>query len=457
MLQRHRPLSADMGIATQDSDMQQLIDEASIVDGVMWHACFCAPPVANRHAGPVKTSSHDDDGPRQAVPLACAGAAVVATLLDQWVSHWPRFNLDLLLDISPQRPISHLVKQMDPSFVLSAPGESYDGPFYWANAVDPFARGTAHTLIDMPGYRYGHPLYSWIAAILSLGHATWLPVVFWLMGLVCMGLAGWQVSSHARSMGASPWWGMAVAASPGLLFSASSDLTEALQLVLIVTVLRLWRSRTRRSPVLLAIVLVAACMSKEQLVLLPFSLAVDAVIQKVRFRTPLPWSLVVALAAGPVVLFAWLRYLHTVMTPEQLAYQAGNIGLPFSQFGELLTSATHMRILDTDSAQIGSTAPSLLVAMGVVLLLGAITGLRRTDALGIFATCQLALMTCLGWRTLLLPHENLRIPAVALVIALLSIAGRDSGKASTDGIFRAADRAPATVPRTAHEDAMPPA
>ena len=56
-------------------------------------------------------------------------------------------------------------------------------------------------------------------------------------------------------MGASPWWGLAVAASPGLLFSASGALTEPLQVALVCAALLVWGS-PRAQPGLLAGLLV---------------------------------------------------------------------------------------------------------------------------------------------------------------------------------------------------------
>ncbi|MEL4504943.1 hypothetical protein AAEX63_08920 [Luteococcus sp. H138] len=355
------------------------------------------------------------------VALLCTGTALLATLLAQYLSSWPVFSPDLLLDVSADRPLSTFIKSVDPAFIVSTPGEKYDGVYYWAMAVDPFATGTAHTLIDMPGYRYGHPLWGWLAGVLSLGQPRWLPEVFWLMTLAAMALAAWSVSRLAARLGASPWAGLAVALSPGLLFSASSALTEPLQAALTCLALLLWSRGRKRDGLWLGATLVALCLTKEQLVLLPVALAVDWGIRRWRRLDTPDFGHLVAIAAGPTALVMWQAYLRTTMSPDQLAYQDGNIGLPFGQMGDLLRRAAALRVVDDTGAQIGSTTPSLMVAMAAVLLAGTITGLARRDALGYLVLSLTTLTTCLGHRTLLLPHETLRIPSIPVLLALVSL------------------------------------
>ncbi len=352
----------------------------------------------------------------------CAMLAVVATAVDQWMSHWPDFRLSLLLDVPASRPIAGYIRQLDPSFTFSVPGESYDGVYYWAMAVDPLARGTAHNLIDLSGYRYGHPFLGWMASLLSLGNAQWLPEVFWFLSLATMAAAAWFASRLANQMGGSPWIGLVVAASPGLVFSATSALTEPLQVALVLAALLVWMRHRLSRPVLLAAILVATCLTKEQLVLLPCALALEFGIDWLRHRGRLDWRALPVLAVGPLALLAWRAYLRTVMTVEQMDYpEANNIGAPFSQWRLLLDYATMLRNPDDPGAQIGGTAPTLIVATGVVLVLGAVVGLGRLDALGFLVTFLTGLMTCLGWRTLMFPHESLRTPCVALTLALVSL------------------------------------
>ena len=263
------------------------------------------------------------------VAAMCAMLAVVATAVDQWMSHWPDFRLSLLLDVPASRPIAGYIRQLDPSFTFSVPGESYDGVYYWAMAVDPLARGTAHNLIDLSGYRYGHPFLGWMASLLSLGNAQWLPEVFWFLSLATMAAAAWFASRLANQMGGSPWIGLVVAASPGLLFSATSALTEPLQVALVLAALLVWMRHRLSRPVLLAAILVATCLTKEQLVLLPCALALEFGIDWLRHRGRLDWRALPVLAVGPLALLAWRAYLRTVMTAEQMDYpEANNIGAP---------------------------------------------------------------------------------------------------------------------------------
>ncbi len=228
-------------------------------------------------------------------------------------------------------------------------------------------------------------------------------------------------------MGASPWWGLAVAASPGLLFSASGALTEPLQVALVCAALLVWGS-PRAQPGLLAGLLVACCLTKEQLVLVPAAMALDALMTR-RQSGAGTWA---ALAAGPAALLGWLIWVRAVMSPAELAYQDGNIGLPFTQLRGVLQLCALLRQQDDHGAQTGTTAPSLLVATAVLLLCGTVAGLLRRDALGLVVAAFTLLTTCLGWRTLVFPHEGLRIPAVAVVLALLSLAAGTVRPAAQD-------------------------
>lgn len=357
------------------------------------------------------------------VGLACAAVAVLAALLAQWMSHSEFFHPSKLLDIADTDPLAQLVMRLDPGFHLSSGPEHYDGVYLYAMAVDPFASGEAHNLIDLAGYRYGHPMYSWIAGILSFGHAPALPWVFWLLSLASMAVAAYLVSRLAATWGGTPWLGLVVAASPGLLFSASTALTEPFQLVLVVSMLLLWGRGRRTSPWLLGVVCVVMCLTKENLVLVALALGADLLVSWVRRTRSVreSWPQALALAAGPVALGAWLVFIRGRFTPEQLAYDDGNIGLPFANFPELLELGAALRVTPGAATQIGTTAPSGIVAIFVVLVAGTVAGLYRRDALAWLAASQLVLVSGLGWRTLLYPHEMFRIPAVALIIAVLSL------------------------------------
>lgn len=90
--------------------------------------------------------------------------AVVVALLTQVSSRWGVFHPSLLLNVADTDAIAPRIADADPSFKFTTMHDHYDGVYLWAMATDPFAvAGGSHELIDLAAYRYGHPLYSWIA------------------------------------------------------------------------------------------------------------------------------------------------------------------------------------------------------------------------------------------------------------------------------------------------------
>lgn len=356
----------------------------------------------------------------RAAALVCGLVAVIAVVANQWASRWPELRLSHLLHVADTDPIAELIRRIDPGFHFVSSVEHYDGVYYYAIAVDPFATGEAHNLIDMAAYRYGSPLWGWLAGLFSGGHAPLLPLVFWLMTLAAVFAAAYLLSRVVSWSGGSPWWGLAVAATPGMLYSSFTVLTEPMQVALICAVLLWWRRGERGSAWVLALLMVATCLLKQQLVLVAAALVVHGVIQlamgnKVRITRFL------ALLAGPAAYVSWLLFSRTQFTAEQLDYDAGSIGWPFVGWLETFKMASYIRGMDPYAMQIGTTAPSGMIATGVLLLIGTAVGLRRLDALGVLVGLMTGMVFCLGWLTLMHPHELYRIPAVAVVLALASI------------------------------------
>ncbi|MBI8988580.1 ArnT family glycosyltransferase [Corynebacterium meridianum] len=351
--------------------------------------------------------------------LITAGIAVVAAVVAQIASHRPAFHHSLLLNVTDGEPLAQLIRAEDPAFRFTSGADHYDGVYLWAMARDPFASGEAHELIDLAAYRYGHPFYSWMASLLAFGQPHLLSTTFWILGLISIGASTYLVSRLAVSHGCSPWWGLLVAASPGLLFSATTNLTEPFQLALVTGLLLAWRARIH--PVWIAVLSVVICLSKEQLVLIPGALGLHLLIHMVRDRR-LYWRRALALAAGPIALAVWLPFIRSRFTTDQLTYDDGNIGMPVVGWLRIFDLAGAMRVSgDMNSSQIGSTAVSALIALAVLMLSAAVIGLLRRDELGLIVAVQAVLISCLDWRTLFFPHEMYRIPAVPALLAALLV------------------------------------
>mgnify|MGYP006893994200 CR=1 FL=1 len=344
--------------------------------------------------------------------------AVVVALFTQVSSRWGVFHPSLLLNVADTDAIAPRIADADPSFKFTTTHDHYDGVYLWAMATDPFAvAGGSHELIDLAAYRYGHPLYSWIAGALSLGHAPALPWVFWVLSLVSMMGAAVAVSRLAVRLGGSPWLGLIVACSPGLLFSASTALTEPAQLFLVALLCLRWLDQ-RTSSIEIAVLTAAMCLLKEPLVLVAVALGVSGLIHGIRERN-IEWGRLFSLLAGPVALGAWLLFIRGRFATEQKTYDDGNLGRPIDGWLETFRFATSLRFGDAMQSQIGSTAVPGLMATAAVLVIASTVGLRRLDALGLVVVLQTVLVACLGWRTLLYPHEMFRIPSVPVALAVL--------------------------------------
>jgi prepilin signal peptidase PulO-like enzyme (type II secretory pathway) len=74
-----------------------------------------------------------------------------------------------------------------------------------------------------------------------------------------------------------------------------------------------------------------------------------------------------------------------------------------------------------EQSQIGSITGSILCFYFALSAVALVKALRRRNLLDIFAIGQILLIFCLDWRTLLYPHEMIRVPAVALMLIFFVI------------------------------------
>ena len=159
--------------------------------------------------------------------MLVAGIAIAATLSS---TGW---SLTALPRVDSKTRLGAVARALDPGFHTVHPG-AYDGQFYWGIAVDPLARGNAHKAFDKASYRYGHPLYGWLAWLLSAGRARAVPAALVLLGLVSLFAAAAIAASLGLGRGGWGWEGLFVALNPGLIISAAQDLAEPLATALML-------------------------------------------------------------------------------------------------------------------------------------------------------------------------------------------------------------------------------
>jgi len=356
----------------------------------------------------------------QRISLACALIAVLAGLAAIWASHvaWP--DASELVKAAASDQIAPLALEHDPAFGLVGGQEHYDGVYYYAIALDPLAQGQAHTLIDQAGYRYGRPMHGWLAASLSLGNPRYVPEALLLLSLIGLGAGAYLASRLCVQFGRTPWGGLAIAMSPGLLFAATVSVTETMGAAITIGVVFAWM---RRAPAwLLAILAVLLCLYREQLVLVLLGIAGFELIDHVRDRRRLQRTdglRLLALAAGPVALVCWLAYVYAQFGSMLAPADPGNVDMPLMGWLEAFRWAFWLQHAGSlDQQQMGSTAPPMLIAIAV-LLLAALWAARnlRSPVDGVLIM-QVVLMAVLSWRTLVFPHELYRIPALSVLVAL---------------------------------------
>jgi hypothetical protein len=351
------------------------------------------------------------------VALLCAliavGAAVLTIVATQ--DGFPRPSA--LVKLSTSDGLAPSARAADPDFVLVTPQAHYDGVYYYAIARDPLLLGHEHERIDQAAYRYGHPMYGWLATVLGVGQARTVPAALMLLSLLGIGAAAWSASRLSVAFGRTPWGGLLVAASPGLLYAASVSTTECVGAALLGLAVLAW---VRGRIAVAGALMVLLCLTKEQYVTVPLGLAIWEYVARRRHGAwPADlWRRGLAIAAGPAVLALWYVYVRAQLGSWPSTYEDGNLGAPFAGWADTFRRAHDLAGGSFDQSQIGVTATPLLVAVAVLLVAATVKAVRVRTPLEPILLGMVAITACMGWRTLLYPHELVRNPAIALLVAV---------------------------------------
>lgn len=358
------------------------------------------------------------------IAIACAAVAVAAGLASVVASQDGHLSPSAAVHISSSDQIAPLVRSADPGFHFVSVFQHYDGTYYYAMARDPLLAGNAHRLIDQPAYRYGHPLNGWLAGLLSFGQARLVPLALLLVGLIGLGVAGWATSRLAVHFGRTPWGGLLIATSPGLLFATSVDTTETVGAALVALAFLAW---TRERYPLAVVVITLACLDKEQYITLPLGLALWEAVQWQRHHQR-PEDLIakaLAICTGPIALGAWYVYIHAKLHTWPWHYQPGNFGAPLAGWRQAFHLAHILAGQDFTQSEIGTTAPVILVATAAVLLLAVVAALPMRTLLDGTLIGMAVITSMQGWLTLLYPNEIFRTPAIAVLLAVAVLLTRN--------------------------------
>jgi hypothetical protein len=334
--------------------------------------------------------------------------------------------------------------QSDPNFVLVTSARHYDGVYYYAIARDPLGRGDPHTVIDEAPYRYGHAGYGWLAWLVSGANPLEVPRSLLFLGLLGITTSAIAVSLIAVELSWTPWAGLFVAFSPGLISAVISDTTEPVGVAVIALAVLFWmRGRIGWS----AVFLVAACLVKEPFVLVPAALVLWECAGWLRGRRPDRLAQrALALAAGPVLFAVWYLYLRFNFGIWPAQASVGLFSPPVGGWVDTLQRAVGLAQSDFNGAQLSAAVVPILVVLAAALIAGATRAWRLRTPLDALFVLFFLLAACLNRWTLLYPKDLIRELVLPVLLLPAVLARRPVDRASMPGEVVSADSAASAVP-----------
>jgi hypothetical protein len=205
----------------------------------------------------------------------------------------------------------------------------YDGQFYYRLALSPFTHDQSGfgVRLDSPRYRQQRILYPLLASLFSLGAPNLLPWSLIFVNYLGVCIIGWLGGLYAQAVGRHALWGIASALYAGFLLTLSSDLTEIVEVCLILASLVLIRRERQR---IAAVLLLLAVLAKETALLVAVGALLSYLVAVWRGtskkQSPL---LFVVPVAGYLGWQAWLY--RNWMTSLDSAIES-NVGFPMAGF-----------------------------------------------------------------------------------------------------------------------------
>lgn len=362
-------------------------------------------------------------GEPMAVAIACALIGMTVSALSVVaVTSLKEFHPSAIIRMSESEPLAELARSNDSNFQFVTPDAHYDGVYYYAIALDPFATGEAHQLIDLSAYRYSHAGYGWAAGLVSLGFQGAVPFALLAVGLLSMGVASGIGSLISSRLGRSAWGGLFVALNPGIIYSVSADTGEPFAAALLgLLILAWWGGRW----LWVGLLLIMLCLTKEIFLLVAAALFLWKLLDVLRTGNRdgmIPTLL--ATSAGPIMWTAWQAYLYAHFDAFALSGIPKSVYLPLEGWLESLSIAAGLSISTADSQQIGQIAVPLIIAVGALLLIGIYQARRLRTELEAVYLFLAAFTLCLGPLQVVYPKDLLRLAATPLILLPALVARR---------------------------------
>jgi len=197
-----------------------------------------------------------------------------------------------------------------PRFVLHIPGAApgYDGQFYYQIAHDPLH---AAQFLDRPAYRYQRIVYPMLVWALTLGQASFIPFILWLVNFLAIVFGTELVARMLIQQKLSPWYSLAFGLYFGQATALIFDTTEPFTYFLVCLGLFLMM---RKRPTVAALVMGLAVLSRETAILFPVGYLLVSLYQR-RWRDALRLLLLsIAPAAAWYILVAALFHVNGIPT-----------------------------------------------------------------------------------------------------------------------------------------------
>jgi hypothetical protein len=227
----------------------------------------------------------------------------------------------------------------------------------------------------------------------------------------------------------SPWWGLAIALNPGLLFAVSADTGESVQVALMLLAFLAW---LRGRWLWAGVVITLGCFTKEALLLLPLGLFLWEALRFALGERPTDVGRrLAALVCGPVLYGVWVAYCLHVFGALPQGQGDFNLGAPFTGWVGTFQKAQAM-VLE-GGGQVGMPAVALLTSLGGLLILGVVRALRVRSLVDPFFVLLTIVALCTNFNVLLFPKDLIRMVALTGALLPFVIAGRMPSVAARPG------------------------